>query len=187
MQARTALEQAIALDPKFAAAYALLAEICRSEWWYGWRDDEQALDRALELARKGVALDDELPFAHMFLGWIHLWRKEHEQAITEARRCLELDPDNAEGHGRLGHILDQAGRPEEGVSDQNPSEVVGRDGDRPVAQLPNDAGRREAAEVSPKVNLRHTEEVSYGLRLHAGCAPERKGAQKSLVSWPYQL
>ena len=114
-QARAVLERAIALDPKFAAAYALLAEICRSEWWYRWRDDEHALDRALELARKGVALDDELPFAHMFLGWIHLWRKEHEQAIAEARRCLELDPDNAEGHGRLGHILDQAGRPAEGL------------------------------------------------------------------------
>jgi adenylate cyclase len=114
-QARTSLERAIALDPKFAAAHALLAEICRSEWWYGWRDDEDALDRALELARKGVALDDQLPFAHMFLGWIHLWRKEHDQAIAEAKRCLALDPNSAEGHVRLGHILDQAGRPAEGL------------------------------------------------------------------------
>jgi TolB-like protein len=114
-QARTSLERAIALDPEFAAAHALLAEIYRSEWWYGWRDDEDALDRALELARRGVALDGQLPFAHMFLGWIHLWRKEHEQAIAEAERCLALDPNNAEGHGRLGHILDQAGRPAEGL------------------------------------------------------------------------
>jgi adenylate cyclase len=114
-QARTSLERAIALDPKFAAAHALLAEICRSEWWYGWRDDEDALDRALELARTAVALDDELPFAHMFLGWIHLWRKEHDQAIAEAKRCLALDPNNAEGHVRLGHILDHAGRPQEGI------------------------------------------------------------------------
>ena len=51
----------------------------------------------------------------MFLGWIHLWRKEHEQAIAEAKRCLELDPNNAEGHVRLGHILDQAGRPADGL------------------------------------------------------------------------
>ncbi|HEX5796534.1 MAG TPA: adenylate/guanylate cyclase domain-containing protein, partial [Geminicoccaceae bacterium] len=114
-QARTALERAIALDPKFAAAHALLAEICRSEWWYGWRDDERALDRALELALKGVELDDQLPYAHMFLGWIHLWRKEHDRAIAAARRCLELDPNSAEGHVRLGHILDQAGRPAEGL------------------------------------------------------------------------
>jgi adenylate cyclase len=115
IQARTTLERAIALDPKFAAAHALLAEICRSEWFFGWRDDEDALDRGLELARRGVALDDELPFAHMFLGWIHLWRKEHEQAIAEAKHCLALDPNNAEGHVRLGHILDQAGRPADGL------------------------------------------------------------------------
>jgi adenylate cyclase len=114
-QARITLERAITLDPKFAAAHALLADICRSEWWYGWRDDETALDRALELARTGVALDHGLPFAHMFLGWIHLWRKEHDQAIAGAKRCVELDPDNAEGHVRLGHILDQAGRPAEGI------------------------------------------------------------------------
>ena len=62
-----------------------------------------------------MALDDGLPFAHMFLGWIHLWRKEHEQAIAEAKRCLALDPNNAEGHVRLGHILDHAGRPAEGL------------------------------------------------------------------------
>jgi adenylate cyclase len=114
-QARTSLERATALDPKFAAAHALLAEICRSEWMYGWCDDDDALDRALDLARRGVALDDELPFAHMFLGWIHLWRKEHDQAIAEAERCLSLDPNNAEGHVRLGHMLDFAGRPAEGI------------------------------------------------------------------------
>jgi TolB-like protein/class 3 adenylate cyclase/Tfp pilus assembly protein PilF len=114
-QARTSLERAIALDPKFAAAHALLAEICRSEWWFRWGDDENALDHALELAQEAVALDDGLQFAHMFLGWIHLWRKEHDQAITETKRCLALDPNNAEGHVRLGHILDQAGRPEEGL------------------------------------------------------------------------
>jgi TolB-like protein/Tfp pilus assembly protein PilF len=114
-QARTSLERAIALDPTFAAAHALLAEICRSEWWYGWSDDEHALDHALRLARRGVALDDSLPFAHMFLGWIHLWRGEHDPAIAEAKRCLALDPNNAEGHVRLGHILDQAGRPVEGL------------------------------------------------------------------------
>ena len=60
-QARTTLERAITLDPTFAAAHALLAEIYRSEWWFGWREEEHALDRALELARKGVALDDSLP------------------------------------------------------------------------------------------------------------------------------
>jgi hypothetical protein len=34
----------------------IVSEICRSEWWYGWRDDEDALDRALngDAALKGL-------------------------------------------------------------------------------------------------------------------------------------
>ena len=114
-RARVALERAIELDPEFAAAHALLAENYRQEWMFEWRDDANTLDHALELAREGVRLDQELPLAHMLLGWIHLWRKEHDAAIAEAQRSVELDPNNAEVWVRLGHILDHAGRPREGL------------------------------------------------------------------------
>jgi TolB-like protein/Tfp pilus assembly protein PilF len=114
-QAREALERAIAIDPQFAAAHALLAEIHRQEWMFEWGADKGALDRALDLAREAVRLDDQLPLAHLLLGWVHLWRKEHDAAIAEAQRSVELDPNNAEAWARLGHILDVAGRPEEGI------------------------------------------------------------------------
>jgi len=114
-RARETLEQVIALDPHFAAAYALDAEIHRQEWMYEWRDQEDALDGALELAQKAVRLDDQLPLAHMLLGWVHLWRKEHDHAIAATRRSIELDPNSAEAWVRLGHALDLAGRPEDGI------------------------------------------------------------------------
>jgi adenylate cyclase len=114
-EARKALEQAIELDPNFAPAFALLAENCRQEWMFEWRLGEGILDQALELAREAVRLDDGLSLGHMLLGWIHLWRKEHDAAIAEAQRSVELDPNNAEVWVRLGHILDIAGRPEEGL------------------------------------------------------------------------
>lgn len=62
-----------------------------------------------------MSIDDELPLAHTLLGWVHLWRKEHDQAILEAERGVALDPQNAEGWARLGHIVDFAGRPREGL------------------------------------------------------------------------
>lgn len=114
-RARRALEHAIRLDPRFAAAHALLAENCRQEWTFGWREDDGILDQALELARRAVALDDKLSTAQMLLGWVHLWRKEHDQAIAAAQRAVEVDPGNAEAWVRLGHILDFAGRPEDGL------------------------------------------------------------------------
>ncbi len=73
------------------------------------------MERALELAKKAVALDDSLPLAHTYLGWAYLWKKQHEQAIAEAERAIALDPNFAEGYARLGFILSWAGRPEEGL------------------------------------------------------------------------
>jgi tetratricopeptide (TPR) repeat protein len=49
------------------------------------------------------------------LGQAYLWKKQYEQAITEAERAVALDPNNADGYVTLGDILVNAGRPEEGV------------------------------------------------------------------------
>ncbi len=43
------------------------------------------------------------------------WKKQHEKAIAEGERAIALDPNFAEGYGRLGMILSFAGRPEEAV------------------------------------------------------------------------
>jgi adenylate cyclase len=114
-EARLALERAIELDPNFAAAFAVLGETYRQEWRFEWCDDEDLLDRALASAREAVRLDEELPLAHMLLGWICLWRREFDQAIEAAERSVELDPCNAEALIRLGHILEFSSRPTEGL------------------------------------------------------------------------
>ena len=126
-QARTTLERAIVLDPKFAAAHALLAEIWRSEWLFGWRDDEDALDRALELARKAVALDDGLPFAHMFLGWIHFGARSTIRQLPKrnvAWRSTRTTPRVMSAWAYLGPGGSAGGRPS-----------VHRNGDAPRSAL----------------------------------------------------
>ena len=40
----------------------------------------------------------------------HLWRQEHDDAITAARRAKALDPNFAPGHSLLGLTLHYAGR-----------------------------------------------------------------------------
>jgi len=53
--------------------------------------------------------------AHGTLGWVSLWKKQHEQAIAEAERDIALDPNSADGYLRLGNILAWAGRPGEAI------------------------------------------------------------------------
>lgn len=114
-QAESILNRVIDLDPAFAAAYAVLAENHRQEWMYGWHHRKTVLDEALEYATKAVELDNKLPLAHSLLGWIHLWRKNHDAAERGAKLAVQLDPNFAEGYARLGHIVDLAGRPLEAI------------------------------------------------------------------------
>jgi adenylate cyclase len=64
LTARQMFQQAIALDPNYANAYAALAWTYSDEWAFQYTQDESALNRAIGAARKAVALDDSLPEAH---------------------------------------------------------------------------------------------------------------------------
>src|SRR5262249_46677730 len=65
-QARHMFEQAIALDPQYAEAYASLSV----NYWVEatWSTDSQQAERALALAQQAVALNDTLPVTHRVLG-----------------------------------------------------------------------------------------------------------------------
>src|SRR5262249_35472078 len=114
-QARQMFEKALALDPQYAEAYAFLGLTYEREWGFQWSQDPQTLERELVLAQQAVALDDSLPMAHNTLGRVSMWKKQHDQAITEAERAIALDPNDADGYWLLGAILDFAGRPEEAI------------------------------------------------------------------------
>ena len=60
-EARGLFEQAIELDPGYALAHAKLAHTLSLEWFRDLRGSDAALDRALELAKRAVALDGNDP------------------------------------------------------------------------------------------------------------------------------
>ena len=79
------------------------------EWIWQWSQDPQTLERAFALTQKAIALDDSLPLAHSVLGWVYVFKKQHERAIAEGEQALTLAPNDAEGHANLGAILNLAG------------------------------------------------------------------------------
>ncbi|MBI3796376.1 MAG: adenylate/guanylate cyclase domain-containing protein, partial [Deltaproteobacteria bacterium] len=110
-KARQMFEQVIALDPQYAAAYALLS----ATYWREsvWNPDPQTRERALALAQQAVALDDSLSVAHLWLGMAYQMKTQYEPAIAELERAIALDPNSAEGYAGLGSVLNVAGRPAE--------------------------------------------------------------------------
>ena len=116
-RARQLWEQAIALDPTYAVAYAGMGLTYWVEWVSQWNQDPQALEQAFTLAQRALALDDSSPPAHELLGAVYLWRdKQHEQAIAEERRAIAYSPNWFSAYNMLGFALNFAGRPEETIA-----------------------------------------------------------------------
>jgi adenylate cyclase len=114
-QAREMFKRAIELDPNYAAAYTFLGFTQWMEFAFGWSREVQSLDRAFKNAQRAISLNDLLPKAHLLLGKIYLWKKQHDQAIAEAGKTIALNPNNADGIASLGEILVFAGRSEEAI------------------------------------------------------------------------
>ena len=70
---------------------------------------------AEELAAEALA-KNENAFAHSLLGSIHLLKREYEQALTEKKRALELNPNRADSNAQMASLLRYSGRPEEAIS-----------------------------------------------------------------------
>jgi len=118
--ARIALEhvqQAIALDPGYAAAYARLARlqlrIANGSDFEMSRRERLAL--AEQAALRAVALDDSSGESHAALGKIVKYLNRRPLAVAELRRAVALDPSNAESLGALAELLVEVGHPEEAL------------------------------------------------------------------------
>ena len=94
-EARQYFEQAIALDPSFAPAYARLAEAYQMmAHWGGWgilRSEANPL--AKQAAQKALELDENLPEAHMAMAMVAYLQDWDWAAADKAfKRSIELEP-----------------------------------------------------------------------------------------------
>ena len=90
-----ALEQAVQIDPSFAAAYAELAQA------YIWKrfsfapKEKDLTEKAYVAVQKAFALDSDAAAGHLARGRL-FWTPEnkfpHEKAIMDYRRAIALDP-----------------------------------------------------------------------------------------------
>ena len=112
-QARAAYRRAIELDPSYGRAYGALAFTLAIDFRRGWSDSPiETLNRALELAKQAVALDDSIPQTHWVLGYIYLMRQEHENARKSVAQAINIAPNYADGYGLLALINNNLGQAE---------------------------------------------------------------------------
>ena len=110
-------EQAIALDPGFARAYAGLAMVYARDATDGWDPNpEIALSKASELAEKAQRLDPSLPQAYFVEGLLELFRGNHEAAFRNAEHAISIKPSYADAYALRAWIQHFDGRIAEGLA-----------------------------------------------------------------------
>ncbi|HTF74795.1 MAG TPA: tetratricopeptide repeat protein [Bradyrhizobium sp.] len=95
LQVRRSLDQALAIDPNYARAHALLSRSSISLWVHRWDDVcpwPAAIDGAYQSAREAVRLAPNLSDAHVALCWALSFMRQHEATIAEFDRATELNP-----------------------------------------------------------------------------------------------
>jgi adenylate cyclase len=116
-QARELLEKAIVLDPNFSLAFSYLSRNYVIAYVNRWDESpERCLQLAIELGQRAVELDARNPHAYFTVAAAALWMKRHEEAAAAARKCLDIDPNFAEGHAVFGLILVYSGKPREAIA-----------------------------------------------------------------------
>jgi TolB-like protein/DNA-binding winged helix-turn-helix (wHTH) protein len=148
-------EQAIDKDPRYAPAYAGLANA------YGpmlQRHEIRAVDalpKMVAAAAKALELDPDLPDAHIALGATRFNEWNYREAERETRRAIELNPNDPLPHMWYGYYLGAVGRHSEQLAQMQ----RGRELDplnvrftSAMASAVSDAGRpQEALEIFQKI------------------------------------
>jgi adenylate cyclase len=110
--ARRLLERSLAIDPDYARAAAMLSRTYTAAYVEPFDGDylsPAALDRALELAETAVRLDAHLPQARAQLGYVLLYKRQHDDAIAEFEQAFALNPNFIDN--RYAQVLIWAGEP----------------------------------------------------------------------------
>ena len=115
------LQQAITTDPKYALAYAGLADsyLSLGLFWV------EAISESKAAALKAIELDPTLAEAHVALGHIRLWLDwEWQAAELEFKQGISLNPNSALAHDQYAMYLAAMGRLGEAVSEARRAQTL---------------------------------------------------------------
>jgi tetratricopeptide (TPR) repeat protein len=112
-QALALFDKAVALDPKFALGYAGQAD---AYWQYYRTSSDQSLPRkALDAGLKARRLDASQPAVRVSVAAIYQGMGQYDDAISELRKAMELQPANDDVHRTLAQVYGAQGKSDDAM------------------------------------------------------------------------
>jgi TolB-like protein/DNA-binding winged helix-turn-helix (wHTH) protein len=158
--------QAVELQPDYALGWAGLSDYYGEAAVGGAMNPLQSVPQSEALARKAVALDAQLPEAHLSLGvaiLINRWDWAH--AMEEISRALELNPKFVQAIHFRARMLSLIGRHQEAIQTQKAANEIDPF-ERPWAMITmlDEARQYDAALEEARLYLRaESDPGTYGL------------------------
>jgi serine/threonine-protein kinase len=108
--------QAIALDPTFALAYAGLGDVYGASATNGWISPREGYPKGKVAAKRALELDDTLAEAHTTLGALLMFYDfDWAAAEREYKRAIELNPNYPITYEVYSYLLSSTGRFDEAI------------------------------------------------------------------------
>src|SRR4029077_6666378 len=104
-------QRAVALDSSFALAWAKLAITHAAAYWLGWDPSPTRLALAEQAAEHALALQPDLPEAHLAMGFYHYWgHRDYARALAEFAVTGRAQPNNADVIEAIGLVQRRQGK-----------------------------------------------------------------------------
>ena len=114
-EAEILLNQAVSIDCEYAEAFRWLAFVYWQLWAQSIEPTEENRSRALELARKALALDRNDAAGHWFIGYLLAYEKRWPESDEEFAAAFTLEPNNADALAICSEFAAFAGRASEAI------------------------------------------------------------------------
>ena len=134
--------QAVARDPNFALAYALMSDCYYLQRYYGYNRQPDRLQNAKAAAERALLLDDTIAEAHVAAAMAQIYQKadrvtkelDYRAAMDSLRRAIALNPNLAIAHQRYAWCLCGSGHLNEAVREMRRAQELD-----PLSQTNNTA------------------------------------------------
>ncbi len=110
-------QQAVAIDPNYALAYAGLAECYNMGMWYIPLEPREAIAKTKAAALKAIALDDGIAEAHEALAAAYSLDWDWTNTRKEQERAIEINPSYAQAYHAYSLYLNIQKEPDEAIAE----------------------------------------------------------------------